>query len=181
MISTRDLTGLGHNDEAEAAQDVRHFESAVALPLCSARERNASFSLLMPENALGLVKESYSRYNPSELVRRFYELFVASSPEVAEKFANTDVSRQQAMLVQSLQMMLIAPEAEGEGALKDYLDHIGRRHSRADLDIPAWMYQPWVDCLIEALRESDPDFNPDIERAWRTTMLAGIEQMQSHY
>lgn len=135
----------------------------------------------MADNLLEIVRESFGRCDQPELVRRFYKLFVASSPEVAEKFVETDFTRQESMLLQSLQTMLIAPEAEGEGALKDHLEHVARRHSHADLDIPEWMYELWLKCLLDALRETDPGFNPKVEHAWKITMLDGIEYIQSRY
>jgi len=39
----------------------------------------------------------------------------------------------------------------------------------------------WLDCLIQAVKESDPDFTHEIESAWREKMLPGIQVMKSHY
>ena len=47
---------------------------------------------------------------------RFYEIFLASSPEVAEKFKDTNFARQKVALGQSLYLMVMAAEG-GEAAV----------------------------------------------------------------
>jgi hypothetical protein len=34
---------------------------------------------------------------------------------------------------------------------------------------------------MQTVREHDPEFTPDVERAWRTTIATGIEYMQSNH
>jgi len=92
----------------------------------------------------------------------FYGLFMASSDEVREKFANTDFERQTRILADSLWAMAVA-------------------HSREQLDIRPEFYDQWLDCLVEAASRHDPSFSAGVERAWRETLAVGIALMKSRY
>ena len=116
--------------------------------------------------------------NP-EFLSRFYELFVAASPEVAEKFSNTDFERQRRAMSASLYALVLA--MEGGKAASLYLDSIARQHGRKDLGICPELYDVWLECLIEAVKEFDPEYSDEIETLWRNAMAFGIEFMQSRY
>ena len=53
--------------------------------------------------------------------------------------------------------------------------------SRAELDIKPELYDLWLDRLVQAVREFDPKFDPEIETAWRRVLRPGIEFMKSRY
>ena len=110
---------------------------------------------------------------------RFYELFVASSAEVAAKFANTDFRVQKAALKVSLYMIMASIQRKPEGTV--HLERIAARHSRSGLDIGPHLYDLWLDCLIQAVRECDPLFGEETEQAWRRVMRVGIEFLKSRY
>ncbi len=136
--------------------------------------------MITSDRAAELFNDSLERCTASdEFLDRFYELFLTSSREVAEKFRHTDFSKQKRMLKASLYMMILM--AEGKSEIQKDLQRIAKRHSRADLDIRAELYSLWLDCLIQAARESDPRFTPETEMAWRRIMAQGIAFMQSHY
>ncbi len=52
------------------------------------------------------------------------------------------------------------------------LDRIALRHSKSQLDIAPHLYWTWRDCLIQSVRECDPEFSLDVEKAW--TKIANI-------
>jgi hemoglobin-like flavoprotein len=110
---------------------------------------------------------------------RFYELFVGSSPEVAEKFKHTDFDKQKRALSSSLYVMVMAMEG-GAPALA-YLERIAEQHGRNDLDIRPELYDSWLNCLIQAVREHDPQFTEELERLWRETMQVGIGFIRERY
>ena len=110
---------------------------------------------------------------------RFYELFVASSAEVAAKFANTDFRVQKAALKVSLYMIMASIQRKPEGTV--HLERIAARHSRSGLDIGSHLYDLWLDCLIQAVRECDPPFGEETEQVWRRVMRVGIEFLKSRY
>ena len=110
---------------------------------------------------------------------RFYEIFLASSTEVADKFKNTDFKQQQRFLKLSLYMMLMAALHKEEGNV--HLQRIAERHSSRDLDIKPELYKLWLESLIQAAKEFDPAFNEQTDEAWRSIMQTGIDFMISQY
>ena len=113
------------------------------------------------------------------LLDRFYELFVNSSKEVAAKFANTDFNVQKRAVKVSFYLIMSSIEQKPEGDV--HLERIATRHSRKGLDIRPALYDQWLECLIQAVRECDPMFGEEIEQAWRRVMRVGIDFMKSKY
>ena len=126
-------------------------------------------------------RDSLERCNAgSGFLERFYELFMATSPEIREKFADTDFERQRKALRDSLFLMLSAAGTT-KGLAHRELEKLARRHSRAQLDIKPEWYALWLDCLLEAVSEHDPEFSPEIDEAWRDSLRPGIELLIAAY
>ena len=111
---------------------------------------------------------------------RFYEKFLASSPKVREKFANTDFVHQKRALKASLHMILLAAEDPEKGPDR-YLTGIAEHHSASDLDVGAELYDLWLDSLLETVEEADPEYNPDVRKAWEEVMMVGIHYLCVRY
>ncbi len=110
---------------------------------------------------------------------RFYELFLASSDEVRRKFEHTDFPRQLRAIKKSL---LEAGWIHNPGEeAKAELARIAKSHSRAEKDIPPGLYDLWLDSLIQAVKETDPRFTPNIEGAWRGVLGRVIAFMKAQY
>lgn len=107
----------------------------------------------------------------------FYKKFTAASPEVNEKFASTDFTRQVKMLRRSMFHMVALYETRSENW---YLLEIAESHSKRDYDIKPALFDLWLEALIETVREMDPEFCDDVELAWRVAMTPGITLMK-HY
>lgn len=116
-----------------------------------------------------------SGYNP-ELIERFYQLFMAKSEQIADRFGKTDMSVQKTMLYDSLLFMVSYGRSE---AARIHVERLGRLHSRAVHNVPVWMYDHWLDSLMETLREFDPEFSSAVESAWRAALAPGIERMKA--
>ena len=43
------------------------------------------------------------------------------------------------------------------------------------------LYEAWLDSLIATARESDPDFDDELELAWRVVLAPGIAYMKFRY
>lgn len=110
---------------------------------------------------------------------RFYQLFLASSEEVREKFSKTKFDRQKEALRASLYVMMTAHDWCVE--CDSHLEEIAERHSRRDLDIRPALYDLWLSCLLQAARESDPYWDAEVESAWRKVLQPGIDFMTSRY
>ncbi len=115
-----------------------------------------------------------------DFLDRFYARFVASSPAVAAKFANTDFVRQKRALRASLHHLLLAAQNEGGGP-DAHLREIADRHGAGQLDIGAELYDLWLDSLLATVRECDPEFSPEVEKAWEAVMMVGIHYLCRNY
>jgi hemoglobin-like flavoprotein len=116
-----------------------------------------------------------------DFLRHFYEIFVESSPEVQEKFKNTDFPRQTRVLADSLYMMAVAAQLERNAAAWAEMDRLASRHDRHGLDIRPGLYDLWLDCLLRAVSRHDPEYSREIETAWRETLAIGIEYLRSRH
>jgi len=129
---------------------------------------------------LDAVTASYHRCRASDgFFDRFYERFLAKSPDIAHKFRHTDFKRQKLMLRESLISMLLFNH--DVGTAREELERLGERHSRRQVDIAPYMYELWLDSLCETIAEHDPEFTPQLEAEWRSAMKAGIELLISRY
>jgi hemoglobin-like flavoprotein len=125
--------------------------------------------------------ESLARCNSKPgFLDYFYQVFLASSPIVRKKFANTDFVRQKRALRASLHLMPLAAEDEATGPER-YLRDLAAQHGKQQLDIGAEYYDLWLDSLLTAVKRYDPDFGPKIEQAWEKVMMVGIDYLLSHY
>lgn len=112
-------------------------------------------------------------------IERFYEIFLGSSEEVREKFKNTDMKKQRRVLKSSLLMMMMVADSKPEGMV--HLDRIATIHSKYEHDIPDYMYDIWLYCLLQAVKEHDDHFTPEVEQVWRKMMRQGVDYMKAHY
>lgn len=110
----------------------------------------------------------------------FYENFLASSPEVAEKFVGTDFARQKELLKTSFHHLLLVARDPKQGP-DPYLEEVAVRHGAGGLAIGAHMYDLWLDSLIETVRARDPECSPEVEAAWERVMMVGIHYLCANY
>jgi len=111
---------------------------------------------------------------------RFYELFLASSAEVRDKFLGTDFRRQRRMLQTSF-YMLVEYVTLGWPECEAYLERIAATHGRKGRDIPPHLYDLWLDCLLRTVQELDEQYSAEVESAWRYMMGAGILFLKARY
>ena len=117
----------------------------------------------------------------NQFLHGFYELLMASSPEVREKFKNTEFPRQTRVLADSLFIMAVAAESKADAIAWKELDRLAERHSRTGLDIRPDLYGIWLDCLLKVAGRYDDEFSPEIEDAWRNSLAPGIAHLRSRY
>lgn len=109
---------------------------------------------------------------------RFYELFTHASPEVRETFRNTDFERQTRILKKSLYVLTMA--SVGTDDARNELLRLGLSHGRQGMNIPPQLYDLWLDCLMQTVREFHSEWHPDIERSWRDMLGPHIAVLKSH-
>ncbi len=134
----------------------------------------------MSRDATEAANASYQRCcTAPEFFESFYRNFFEACPEAEPKFANTDFERQNKLLRHAIGLLLILPkQPEADPTI---LARIADRHSRRDLDVHPSLYPFFVDSLIVTVQQYDPEFTPEIEDAWRTTVARGVEYMISRY
>lgn len=128
-------------------------------------------------------KASFDRCSAlSEFPATFYPRFFAACPDAKPYFAKTDFDRQVKLLRNAIGLLLIAPFLSTEAnAGPTLLSKMAERHSRRGLNIEPRFYPPFVDSLIETVKEVDPEYSPIVERAWRAAIAKGVAYMQAHY
>ena len=111
-------------------------------------------------------------------LERFYDEFISASPEIATAFAHTNMERQKAMLNASLYQLMNFYGSNDQAARK-HIQTLGAQHGIYGHKIPLHLYDLWLDSLIVAVSECDPQFDASLETIWREVMTEGIEVMKA--
>ena len=129
---------------------------------------------------MAAAKASYDRCGAAaHFFEDFYHNFFVRCPQAKALFAHTDFERQHNLLRHAFGLLLIFPnQPEREPTI---LARVAERHSRRELGVDPSMYQPFIDALIDTVRDCDPQFTPAIESAWRRTVEKGVAYMQAKY
>ncbi|TDX99644.1 globin [Thiohalophilus thiocyanatoxydans] len=114
--------------------------------------------------------QSYGRcLHNGGFIERFYDVFLESHPEVKNAFANTDFNRQRRLLRRTLSNSIMF--AAGSEIVKREVDKMAEIHSRhGHAPVQPHLYDYWLNSLLTAIREHDPQFNPQLEGRWREAM-----------
>lgn len=114
------------------------------------------------------------------LFQHFYDAFLASSEEVRAKFRHTDF-RKQIRVLKSSFYMLVEYLALGWPECEAYLERIAAAHSKRERDVAPHLYDLWLECLLQAVKECDEQYSPQVDAAWRYVMGAGINFLKARY
>lgn len=109
----------------------------------------------------------------------FYDRFIASSDDISAMFANTDMQNQKKMLQYSLYMIMAAPS--GVAKAGSHIERIAKSHSRTGYGVKPELYDLWLSCLLETVKDYDDEYEPVVESAWKQTLEFGINIMKSQY
>lgn len=113
--------------------------------------------------------------NGDDFFDYFYWSFINSSPEVEYAFRNTDMDNQKSMLKKSL---MYAVNFSACGQDFSYMEAIAKSHSKAEKNIDPKLYDFWLDSMVVAVKKFDPEFNDNIELAWRLALDHAITYMK---
>jgi len=108
-------------------------------------------------------------------LNRFYEVFLASSPEISEKFAHVDMEKQKTAVKESFFLIVSAATDRAPWALEQ-LNRLAHQHRK--LNITSEQYALWRKSLLNVVRECDPQFDEDVERSWLGMTNFGIHYLQ---
>ena len=129
---------------------------------------------------MAAAKASYDRCCAAEhFFEDFYRNLFMRCPRAKALFAHTDFERQNKLLQHAFGLLLIFPnQSEREPTI---LGRVAERHSRRELGVDPSMSQPFIEALIDTVRDGDPQFTSAVESAWRRTVEKGVAYMQSKY
>lgn len=114
----------------------------------------------------------------TDFFETFYWHFLRSSDLISEQFLNTDMEKQRRMLKKSFYSLI---SFYASGAADNVLEKIAYMHSARELDIKPALYDLWMDSLVVTVQDYDPEFNDNVELAWRLVMSLGITYMKFKY
>ena len=129
-------------------------------------------------SAANLVMQSYGRCCASpDFFDSFYRHFLASSPQIRDRFANTDMPAQKLLLRQGILNLVMYARGMPDTKLRA----LGESHSRERLDIRPELYDLWLDALLLTISEHDKECDADVRQAWREVLNKGIAVIKAGY
>lgn len=107
----------------------------------------------------------------------FYKNFLNSSPEIKDKFTNTEMAGQKLLLRQGILNIVLYARGMPDTKLRA----LGASHSREHLNIRPELYQLWLKALLITIADQDPEYTTEIGNAWKQVITQGIEIITSFY
>jgi hemoglobin-like flavoprotein len=130
-------------------------------------------------DAVAIVKGSFTRCMGRDLIGHFYDIFLKSNPEIAPRFARTDFQAQRDLLKHGIHLAIMFTEGNPLG--KKGLARIRKSHSKANLDIPPGLYRYWKSSFLRAVADLDPEFSEESRMAWDVVLQNAIDYIISGY
>lgn len=107
----------------------------------------------------------------------FYKTFLASSPEIAKKFANANMDAQKHLLRAGILNLIMYARGLPPTKLKALADS----HSRNKMNVEPHLYDFWLDSLLSAVRKHDDQIDQLGLEAWRRVLTKGIRVITDGY
>jgi hemoglobin-like flavoprotein len=113
---------------------------------------------------------SYGRsLRSGPFIARFYTIFMDSHPDVPTLFADTDFSKQHMALRRGISVAIA--HASGSGLARRTMNQMACAHARnGHAPVPPALYPYWVESLLTAIAEHDPEYSPQLGMRWRAAM-----------
>ncbi|MBD7988763.1 globin [Luteimonas sp. Sa2BVA3] len=123
--------------------------------------------------------QSYGRcLRDRDFIGRFYEVFLASNPDVPPLFAHTDFSKQRMALRKGITMAIF--HAGGSRVVDRGIGEMGAVHARdGRCPVPAALYGDWIASLLEVVEATDPEATPELMARWREAMGVVVETFKA--
>jgi hemoglobin-like flavoprotein len=127
------------------------------------------------------LQQSYGRcLREKNFIERFYEIFLASHPDIAPMFEKTDFAKQRMALRRGISAAI--SHASGSSLSQRTTDQMADSHSRQGrTPVPPELYPYWVDSLAQTVSEMDPEANPELLARWRKGMGIVTHTFIKHY
>jgi hemoglobin-like flavoprotein len=127
------------------------------------------------------LQQSYGRcLREKNFIERFYEIFLASHPDIAPMFAETDFQKQRMALRRGISSAI--SHAAGSALTKRTIDQMADVHSRkGHAPVAPELYRYWVESLVQAVGEIDPEVTSQLLERWRQGMGVVIDTFIKHH
>lgn len=127
------------------------------------------------------LQQSYGRcLRGKNFIERFYEIFLESHPEIRPMFDKTDFQTQRMALRHGISAAI--SHAAGSSLTKRTMDQMAAAHSRKGYaPVPPGLYPYWVDSLVQAVKEMDPQATPQLLSRWRQGMSIVTDDFSRRY
>ncbi|PIQ23254.1 globin [bacterium (Candidatus Blackallbacteria) CG17_big_fil_post_rev_8_21_14_2_50_48_46] len=126
------------------------------------------------------VKLSFGRcLNQTDIIGRFYQIFLDSHPDIRPMFANTNFEVQKGLLRQGINLALMFADDNPVG--KSGLARIRESHGKKNLNIRPELYSYWKRSFMQAISECDNEYSPEIRAHWDRILQKAIDYIISGY
>ena len=126
------------------------------------------------------VKRSFARcFLKEDLILRFLNIIVESHEEIAPHFKNTDFDQIKLLLRQGINCTIMY--AEGVFAGEFCLQELRISHDRKHMAINPKYYPFWIESLVQAISELDPQYTNELGELWGEVVTPAIKYMADGY
>lgn len=127
------------------------------------------------------LQQSYGRcLRTKNFIERFYEIFLASHPDIRPMFATTDFQKQRMALRHGISAAI--SHAAGSSLSERTVRQMAQVHSReGHAPVPPELYRYWLESLLQAVRETDPEASPELLDRWYQGMSVVVNTFTAQY
>ncbi|WP_201316621.1 globin [Dyella sp. EPa41] len=127
------------------------------------------------------LQTSYGRcLRQGGFIARFYEIFMASHPDIPGMFRHTDFSAQYSALRRGISAAIAF--AGGSTLTRRTMTEMAKVHSRKGrAPVSPTLYPYWSDSLLRAIAEFDPEYDFALEQRWRKALEHTTAYFIEHY
>lgn len=121
-----------------------------------------------------LVQKSYARCSKSkDFFDDFYDDFLSGTDEIKSLFAKTSRAKKKVFIHNGLSTMLLY--SMGSASSKSRLTKLAVKHGPDEMNIRPELYPYWTESLMRTISKHDPEFSPELDRAWRGAVQQGMK------
>jgi len=127
------------------------------------------------------IAESIQRIHSREeiVTDLFYDIFLDRHPEVRQYFLGVNLGHQ-ATVLRMVLLVIVQHYRQPTPAIDQYLKVLGHRHG--ERQIPAELYPPFRDCLLETLKRfHGNDWSSALEAQWHAAVDSASRVMLQGY
>ncbi len=127
------------------------------------------------------VRPSFARCSEAgdEFFDDFYATLSDRAPGIGAMFADVDMQQQNQLIRRGVEHLIEYAVGSEESAAA--LRRVGESHGEQGLNVAPELYPLWLDTLMEAVRQHDPEASDHVESAWRVVARGGLDLIISKY